>query len=515
MTRDLRRPVRNPTLEDAWRLFATYDYNSKLTSNRFRHIRWVILALGIIATTLALIYQVYLPKGQPILFFGHPFPNSIIRFFIVLLPISVSALLTISSRFERGVSWILLRASAEAIKLEIYKFRTRTDIYSDENLEDETRDVKLARKIKSINERLMTTEVNQSGLRPYRGKLPPPIEMAAPGDDGFSFLTPPQYVECRVDNQIKWYKKRTNQLDQRIRRLHYQIIFFGALGTLLAAFEFEVWIAVTTAIVGAITSYIEYNQYEKTLTSYNIAATDLESIRIWWRALPDTEKYSPEVYEKLVGYAESVMEDESQRWIHTVQDALEKLDQETQKKFGRPYSSSLPPIPDGVGLQPVDLTPADIIAGNWLGNRLTPEDYFEEPPAETEPHDFRLASTYDKTSPLPDIENLPQADDFHLASTYDKTAPLPDIEPPLGFSPEKFDDLDNLEVTNQRKGALYPEDRVGQESSTPEDKAFQVEDKELPFGAVDLNDEDVIVDDFVPSEATKRKSADFGRNGEG
>jgi len=496
MTRDRRRPVRNPTLEDAWQLFATYDYNSKLTRNRFRRIRWVILALGIIATTLALVYQVYLPKDQPILLFGHPYPNLIIRFFIVLLPISVSALLTISSRFERGVSWILLRASAEAVKMEIYKFRSRTDDYGDDNLEDETRDVKLARKLKSINERLMTTEVNQSGLKPYRGRLPPPIEMAAPRDDGFAFLTPPQYVEFRVENQIKWYQKRTNQLDQRIRRLHYQIIFFGALGTLLAAFEFEVWIAVTTAIVGAITSYIEYNQYEKTLTSYNMAATDLESIRIWWRALPDTEKYSPEIYEKLVSYAETVMEDETQTWIHTIQDALEKLDQETRKKLGRPYLSSLPPIPDGAGLQPVDLTPADLISGNWGGNQLTPEDYFVESPREIQPQpdDFRLSSTYDKTAPLPNIEDQPLSRDPRLSSTFDKTAPLPEIEELLDLSPEEIEELEDLEATDQGKGALFAEDRVGQESSTPEDK-------ELPFGSVDLSDEDVIVDDFVPGRA--------------
>jgi hypothetical protein len=477
MSRDRRRPVRNPTLEDAWRLFASYDYNAKLTRDRFRCVRWIILALGIIATTLALIYQVYLPKDEPFLLFGRPLPNLIIRFLVVLLPISVSALLTISSRFERGVSWILLRGSAEAIKLEVYKFRSRTDIYSDDNLEEETRDVKLARKLKSIHERLMTTEVNQSGLKPYRGRIPPPIDMASPRDDGFSFLTPPQYVEFRIENQIKWYEKRTNQLDRRVRRLHYQIIFFGALGTLLAAFEFEVWIAVTTAIVGAITSYIEYNQYEKTLTSYNMAATDLESIHIWWRALPDVDKYSPEIYEKLVSHAESVMEDETQRWIHTIQDALEKLDQETRKNLGSPYLSSLPPIPDGAGLRPVDLTPADIISGNWGGTQLTPEDFFVDPPVEAQP------------SP----DEFPESEDESISSP-------PEVEDLLDLSPDELDEIEDLVATDEGKGDRFPEETVGEELSTSEVEAFKSEDSDLPFGDVELSDEDVIVDDFVPGQ---------------
>jgi hypothetical protein len=515
MAQNLREPHRNQTLEDAWRLFATYDHNSNLTRNRFRWIRWIILMLGIVATSLALLYQLFLPEESPILLFGNLSLNLIVRFLVVLLPISVSALLTISSKFERGVNWILLRGSAEAVKQEIFRFRSRTDIYSEENVQTESREIKLARKIKSINERLMKTEVNQSGLQIYTGSLPPPMYLASKQDDGFSFLTPTQYIQFRLENQMKWYKKRTTQLDRSIRRLHYQIIFYGAVGTLLAAFEFEVWIAVTTAIVGAITSYIEYNQYEKMLTSYNMTATDLESIRIWWRALPEDEKYTQETYEKLVSHAEGVMEDEAQRWIHTIEDALEKLDKETRQSLVGVPLSSLPPVPEDARFPPVDLTPADIIAGNWRGSQLPEEKPRPFDPSQhddfpTSPLDWDSLSPSDKRSPTqPPLSDPPQPEDIPPDSLdWDSLSPE-DFEDSPELSPEDIEELEDIFDPDQEEGihlSKEPDlDEAAVEAVSDED--IPVEDSFLPFGNVDLSDDDINVDDFVPGETIDKDSA--------
>ena len=558
MPQNLEQSQRNQTLEDAWRLFATYDHNSNLTRNRFRWARWVILMLGVVATLLAILYQLFLTESQPIRLFGILSLNHIIRFLIVLLPISISALLTISSKFERGVNWILLRSSAEAVKQEIFRFRSRTDIYSEENTQEGSREKKLARKIKSINERLMKTEVNQSGLQTYKGELPPPICLASTQDDGFSTLTPTQYIQFRLEHQMKWYNRRTTQLDRIIRRLHYQIILFGAIGTLLAAFEFEIWIAVTTAIVGAIASYIEYNQYEKMLTSYNMATTDLESIRIWWRALPEDEKQNQETYEKLVSHVEGVMEDEAQRWIYTIEDTLEQLDKETRKPSVETPLSSLPPVPEDARFPPVDLTPADIIAGNWRGSQLPDE----KPPHfdALTPHDFPTSPLdWDSLSPedFPDAPKLspeekpptgpplsapPRSNDFPTSPLdWDSLSPedlpdAPELSPDVieeldrlfasdqekgtqlsevmdkdegpELSPEEIKELDEFFTSDQVTDAHFPEEtdteEITSEDSTDEDTP--VEDSFLPFGNVDLSDEDVIVDDFVPGEATDKDS---------
>ena len=54
---DKKRRHWNMTLEDAWRLFAVYDYNASLSSDRAKKIRQLILILGVVATTLALVHQ--------------------------------------------------------------------------------------------------------------------------------------------------------------------------------------------------------------------------------------------------------------------------------------------------------------------------------------------------------------------------------------------------------------------------------------------------------------------------
>lgn len=472
---DKKRRYRNMTLEDAWRLFAVYDQNATVTNARFGRIRSLILVLSVFATFLALVYQILSTQERTQ---NLEVLNSFLRIFVILLPITISALLTISNKFERGVSWVLLRGSAEAIKYEIYRFRAHVEIYSDVNTRKESREVKMARKIKSINERLMKTEVNQSGLQAYTGPLPPPIYLASEEDDGFSYLTPSKYIEFRVENQMNWYKKRTSELDKKTRKLHYRIIFFGALGTLLAASGLEIWIAATTSIVAAITSYIEYNQYEATLKSYNMSATDLDSIRIWWRALPANTKITQSTYDKLVNSAEGVMQAESQRWIQNMQDALIELDIETQAASVKasppsvieetPSPSALPRIPEDEGLTPVDLTPADLIAGNWRGS--------EFPSVETPP---------------PPIEK-PEPGHFDL-------------------SPEDMAELDEILASDLGKGEFFGDDRDQDTSSIDDDLP---DDTNLPFGAVDLNEDDIDVDDFVPGKVSSEDKSSNGSNNE-
>ncbi len=479
---DKKRQYRNMTLEDAWRLFAVYDHNASLTSKRFSKTRRWILILSVFATFLALGYQILSTQEQTQ---DLKTLNSILRVFVILLPITISALLTISSKFERGVSWVLLRGSAEAIKHEIFRFRAHVEIYSDENTRKESREVKMARKIKSINERLMKTEVNQSGLQPYNKQLPPPMYLASEEDDGFSYLTPSKYIEFRVENQMNFYKKRTAELDKNIRNLHYRIIFFGALGTLLAALGLEVWIAATTSIVAAITSYIEYNQYEATLKSYNMSAMDLESIRIWWRALPANTKISQSIYDKLVSSAEGVMQAESQRWIQNMQDALKELDEETQATSAKTSSpsvieetqapstktsspSALPQVPEDEGLTPVDLTPADLISGNWRGS------------------DFPQVET-----PPPPIDK-PEPGHFDLSS-------------------EDLEDINEILITDIGKGDFFVDDRVQDTSLLDEEFDDDMpDDTDLPFGDIDLNDDDIEVDDFVPGKVPSEDKSDYG-----
>lgn len=391
------------SLEDAWQRFAELDYNADQVRDRFGQQRKWILAGGVLATLLALFYEqvvniavVAIPGISPDVLTV----NRVFRIIVIILPITVSALIAWSNKFTRGTNWILLRSSAEAVKHNIFLFRAKAGPYSDESsLLDEPREVKLARSIKTISERLMKTEVNQSGLKFYKGKLPP---YGAEADDGFSFLNSKTYLEYRLEDQLGWYKRTTLKLDKRIRRLNIWILVFGAIGTLLAALEYEIWIAVTTAIVAAFSTYLEYNQLETTLTSYNQALTDLNGIRSWWRALPESEKLKASNFNCLVENAEKVMQAESNRWVQEMQDALSELFEEDQKTIAKlkEMATSVPKditpeeLAAAFGLEPgeyevvEDELPSEIIEENTIQNTVSlayssPNDFYQTSRRET------------------------------------------------------------------------------------------------------------------------------------
>ncbi|MBI3158366.1 MAG: DUF4231 domain-containing protein [Chloroflexi bacterium] len=333
----------NPTLEAAWQVFADFDLNAINTQERFRRLRRWILTLGVVATVLAILYENYVAANTAIVPILNVPVAGLFRILVVLMPITVSMLLTWASKFERGLNYVLLRGAAESLKREIYEFRAQTGEYNYAANVAEPRELKLYQRVQTISERLMKTEVNKDGLVTYKGPLPPPNAVAREmdttdpkkpkvkwQDDGFSVLTPEDYIRYRLADQLKFYQSKVVRHGQIVRRLNWRIILFGAIGTTLAFLELEIWIAATTAIVGAITTYLEYNQYENTLIGYNQAARDLESLRMWWLAVPAIEKEDYSTFERLVDNTEKVLANEHGSWIQNMKDALEALVEEDQ-----------------------------------------------------------------------------------------------------------------------------------------------------------------------------------------
>jgi hypothetical protein len=107
--------------------------------------------------------------------------------------------------------------------------------------------------------------------------------------------------------------------------------------------------------VGAVTTYIGYQQFDSTLTAYNQAATDLENIRDWWRALPPEEKADPANIDELVQHVEQVLDTELAGWVQKMTDALSELRKPNEPKDKDPDQASsnkevpAPPLGDSAG----------------------------------------------------------------------------------------------------------------------------------------------------------------------
>jgi hypothetical protein len=303
----------------AWERFALYDCNAVRQQKKFQGIRWWILAVGLFSTFLALV-QTQLRVLDPLIG-SYPWLDTTLHYAVVILPIVTSTLIAGANRFKPGSKWILLRASAEAIKREIFRYRAKASIYNDKNTRRTSRESKLARAVKSISSNLMQTEVNVSALRPYTGPIPP-LYAAAAADDGLSFLVPNRYIAFRVDDQLNYFLSKTNKLEKQLKRYQWIILIAGGLGTVLAALGLELWVAMTTSLAAALTTYLEYQQVENSLTQYNQVATELANTRDWWVALSEVEQVDQDKVDKLVEDTEEALKKEQAGWIQQMQDIL-------------------------------------------------------------------------------------------------------------------------------------------------------------------------------------------------
>ena len=311
------------TLELMWQRFAEYDQNAKRQQGSFTRMQSSVLVLGVVATLLA-ITEFLFKSNFDLSILSYFYTERAMYYVLLIIPIGIALLTTAANRFSAGTKWILLRASAESIKKEIYRYRTRTEIYSDRATKKTSREVKLEQKSEILSRKLMQTEVNISAISPYNGPIPP-LNAAAPGDDGLSFLTPERYMTYRLQDQLAWYRSRTVRLEKQLKWLQWLIWGSGAVGTFLVAVGLELWIALTTSIVTALTTYLEYQQVENRLMSYNQTATDLENVRSWWISLSTEEQADPRNIDKLVGQTETTIHSEHAAWVQEMQDAMAEL----------------------------------------------------------------------------------------------------------------------------------------------------------------------------------------------
>ncbi len=306
-------------LMQAWETFADYDHNATIQQRRFDNLQKSIIYIGVAGTALVIIQEVFAPKTKPFTGFG-AFLWPTVHYILILVPISLTVMITAANRFKQGTKWLLLRAGAESIKREIFRYRARAMYYAT-NAEQV-----LSQKIESITQRTMRTEVNSSSLIPYnKDKGFPPYMYASQGDDGYTYLNPDRYVEVRLTDQLSFYKRKAVKLERQLKMLFWATFIIGGLGTFLSAINLQVWIALTTALVAAIGTFLGYRQMESTLTKYNQAATDLENVRAWWNALSAEQQASQVNIDSLVAHTEQVLQSELDGWIQQMQNALAEL----------------------------------------------------------------------------------------------------------------------------------------------------------------------------------------------
>ncbi|HEX5748855.1 MAG TPA: DUF4231 domain-containing protein [Archangium sp.] len=329
----LKRELREESiLKHAWQRFALCDANAARQQRIFQRLQLWILVLGFLGTFFALLDTQlskwgYIAKVGPVWRVDlHPLhlDSGVLRIIVLVLIAALTVLLGASSQFKFGTRWISLRAQAETLKREIFRYRCHSGVRNPSRAGRPSCERRLAGQMKSISQQLLRTEPPLSALRTYRGPLPPPSALAT-GDDGFSALTPFRYIHFRLDDQLAYYRGKVDQLDRRAHRLQWLILAAGGMGTLLAALGAQLWVALTTALVTAITSWLGSQQAETQVVKFNQAAIELENLKAWWCSLSFEEQHRPRHFERLVDSTELVLQAELMGWVQEMKEAMARL----------------------------------------------------------------------------------------------------------------------------------------------------------------------------------------------
>ena len=301
-----------PVLKDAWRNFAAYNKRATALRRWFARFQAVIIILGVLVTVVGLSYNAF---GGPIL-----------RWASIITPSVIVVIVALVNRRAAGKRWILLRAGAEAIKVEIYRYRTRTGQYKDSADSPDSeplRAERLADELETIDRRLVETEASSAPLAPDDDLLPPGLNGMR--DDGVTDLDAARYVEHRVADQLSYYRGRVKRLNRWRNLLQGSALIAGASGTIVAAAGAEPWIAVTTAVSAGAISYLSMLQLDNLIVVYNQSAARLGAIRRHWTAR-DPSARDQDVLEKMVAQAETVLTGELTGWTQQMNTALKELE---------------------------------------------------------------------------------------------------------------------------------------------------------------------------------------------
>jgi hypothetical protein len=300
-----------PVLKDAWQRFATYDHLASRLRRMFTRFQASILLLGVIATLLALI--------------GNQVKEPALHWAVLVVPILVSVLIAVASRRAVGQRWVMLRAAAESIKAEIYRYRTRGPGSGEDGVRPAAPGLKrLAARLDVIEARLIQTEASSGPLTPYQGPLPPMMYGAGGSDDGLSLLDAEQYLRIRVGDQLSYFHGRVSTLNHRRNALQFIAIASGGIGAILAAANVEVWIGLSAGASAAALAYLGYLQVDNTIVTYNQAAFRIAALERGWRGLSPVQR-THAAFGRLVGHCEVALEMELAGWVQQMNDALDDL----------------------------------------------------------------------------------------------------------------------------------------------------------------------------------------------
>jgi SMODS and SLOG-associating 2TM effector domain 1/Protein of unknown function (DUF4231) len=225
---------------------------------------------------------------------------------------------------ERLQGWIMARAASEALKREMYLYRTSSGPYDAANAAETL----LSRRDKILGK---VRVIQQYGVESDLGPR-----------DALEPLSADSYISERLNAQVHWFRQSASQyarVQQVLSGAEFALTLLGALlGAALTTSGnqgYGAWVAVITTVMGALGAHVAAQRYNELIISYRSVADQLEGILGRWRA-------SAKPLRRLAETCEALLETENQSWVGGADETMQTM---TQEQTERPQHEkrSVPP----------------------------------------------------------------------------------------------------------------------------------------------------------------------------
>jgi len=311
-------PKATPILNIAWTRYAHLDSAAKRRTGAYFQIRRWIIWLGVLATLLAIVTQIFFSDSESLL-------GVIVKGFFIATPVVASILAAFATKFYSNGSWLIYRSGAEEVLKEIYIYRTILH-------KNKTRRAHLEKRLAEIQRQLYRNLSGEFAFEPYNGPIPPNYNSQDEGSDpGFNDLTGEEYFRYRLENQLSWHNRKVNQYKAERRRMTIFILTAGGLGAVLATGVggLSIWVALTASITAALIGWQELRDIDSRIRNYSKVVMELTILYDHWHNLEPEERSITEYY-KLVRGCENVLWAQNVDYIKSMQEALEESDLEQE-----------------------------------------------------------------------------------------------------------------------------------------------------------------------------------------
>jgi hypothetical protein len=322
------RTTADQALLAAWRRFLDYDAASANQKVHHTRIRTSIIILGFAASALAvaITYRASNPVIESI--------GEYLHAALIVLPIISAGLLTYASMFAPSLSWLAYRIGAELVRREVYLYRMQAGDYADKTpLEQQQM---LLTQIELANKRVNKLGAPDPYLQTTIANIPKVVagKTDSKADDGFTPLSADEYISHRVVPQKDWYISKSRTDYERARRWRIYVLIIAGLSSLVAAFRFEPFVAVTTALGAALVTFMDLRMVGRNFAIYHPTANSLEIELDRWNILNSQQQADPAQLAGLVKRVEDIFQSERDQWTQQAIQAQQAIEQSLAKSVG-------------------------------------------------------------------------------------------------------------------------------------------------------------------------------------